>query len=170
MNAKKKLNYLSLIAFYPILSTLLMTLIWQIEQVYITPFLGGYYFKWVYLYSEYNGNWLYLPYTRVLYTVYILGYLTVFVLTWLIVLRRKGKALGLWCLSGLWLADCGWILAEMIMTQNTQWQSFVLLAEHILFIAIAMFCSLYYLKIKKKHPELFVRKHPRKKAYKKRFE
>ncbi len=171
MDAKKKLNYLSLIALYPMLSTLIMTFVWQVEQVYHTPILGGYYFKWVYLYSEFNPNWLaesYLPYTRVLYTFYILGYLALFVLTWLTLLRRRGKAVCLWSLAGLWLADCGWIVADMVMVE-VQWQLIVLLAEHLLFIFGAIFCSLEYLKIKKKNPELFVKK-SRKKVYRKRFE
>ncbi len=172
MDAKKKLNYLSLIAFYPILSTLVMTLVWQIEQVYHTPMIGGYYFKWVYLYSEFNPNWLsgaYLPYTRVLYFIYIFGYLALVVLAFLTCALRKGKAICLWCIVGLWLADCIWVVADMIIVE-VQWQLFILLAEHLLFIFGAVVCSLWYLKIKKENPALFEIKQRRKKVYKKRFQ
>lgn len=147
-----------------------MTLIWQIVQQYIAPFLGGYYFKWVYLYSENNEEWLsesYLTATRWLYFIYIFAYISLFVLMVLVLFRRNGKAVCLWAMCGFWIADIVWIVLDLINT-GAQWQLFILIAEHVVFLFFAALFSVFYLKMKKEYPELFRRK-KRYRVYKKRF-
>ena len=171
MSPKKKLNLFSLIALYPLVSTFLMTMIWQIVQSYVTPLLGGYYFKWVFLYSENNNEWLsdsYLTVTRILYFVYLSAYLLLFILTLLVLFRRRGKAVCLWAICGLWIADGVWIIIDMAMT-GACWQLFVLLGEHLLFLGVAFVFTLYYLKLKKEYPEWFKKKRRHKNVYRKRF-
>ncbi len=172
MSAKNKFRALSLICLYPIISTFLMTLIWQISQQYIEPFIGGYYFKWVYLYTENNPNWLsneHLTSTRILYFIYIGSYLLLVLLTGLALCRRRGKSICTWCICGLWLADCGWIVADMVMS-SVRWQSFFLLGEHLIFILCATCFSVQYHRLKKTNPELFRKSHRKNKIYRKRFQ
>ncbi len=172
MSAKSKMRALSLISSYPIFSTFLMTFIWQILQKYVTPFLGGYYFKWVFLYTESNPDWLseeYLPSTRILYSVYIGAYFLLALLTLLVLFRRRGKALCSWCICGLWLADCGWIVADMVMSE-VRWQGVFLLGEHLVCIAGAVLFSVLYLQLKKSEPALFQKRYRKKKVYRKRFQ
>lgn len=171
MSSKKKMNLYSMVALYPLVSTFLMTMIWQISQNYMIPFLGGYYFKWVFLYSENNNEWLsdgYLGVTRTLYFVYIGAYLLLFVLTLLVLFRRRGKAVCLWGICGLWVADGVWIVVDMVMT-GACWQSFVLLGDHLIFFVGAFLFSLYYLRLKKEYPEWFKKKRWQKNVYRKRF-
>ena len=149
-----------------------MTLIWQVSQQYLTPFLGGYYFKWVFLYTDNNPDWLKEPYlllTRIFYFVYIGAYVLLVLLTLLILFRRHGKAICSWSICGLWFADCGWIIWDMTMS-GIKWQLFVLLGEHLIFIVLTIFLSILYLKIKKTDPELFQIKKRRNKVYRKRFQ
>lgn len=172
MSAKNKLRVLSLISLYPVVSTFLMTLIWQIVQQYVEPFIGGYYFKWVYLYTENNSDWLskeYLTATRILYLIYIGAYVLLIIFTLFVLFHRRGKAVCTWCICGLWLADCGWIVADMIMT-GVRWQSFVLLGEHLIFIVCAFFFSILYFRLKKTDPELFRKRSRKNKVYRKRFQ
>ncbi len=169
MSAKNKLTILSALCFYPVVSTFLMTLIWQFFGAEIPPFLGGYFYKWVFTYSENNPDWLKEPYlaaTRALYFVYIFSYVLIFLLA-LLSLRRRGKAVCAWGICLLWLADCGWIVAEMIMT-GAEWHYFVLLGEHLVFVAVTVLFSLFYLKLKKDEPGLF-KKRRRNKTYRNRF-
>lgn len=172
MSSKNKIRALSLISLYPLISTFLMTLIWQISQQYLTPFLGGYYFKWVFLYTDNNPDWLkepYLPLTRILYSIYIGAYLLLVLLAVLILFRRRGKALCSWCVCGLWLVDCGWIVWDITMS-GIQWQLFFLLGEHLIFIVLTLYLSFLYLRVKKTAPELFHAKKHRNNVYRKRFQ
>ena len=171
MSPQSKIRAFSLICLYPIVSTLVMTLIWQVLQRYVDPFLGGYYFKWVFLYSENNPEWLsasFLPLTRILYFVYIGGYALLFVLTLLTLFLRNGKVACSWAICGLWLADCGWIIMDIVMS-GVQWQDIMLLVEHLIFIACTILFSVFYLRLKKEFPEWF-KKHKNKTAYRKRFQ
>ncbi len=172
MSAKNKLRVLSLICLYPMISTFLMTLIWQIVQRYVDPFLGGYYFKWVFLYTENNPDWLsdtYLPTTRILYFIYLASYVILTALTLLAVCRRRGKAVCTWCICGLWVADGVWVILDLAMS-GIKWQSFILLAEHLIFIAWAVIFSVVYLRLKKTDPELFRKKKHRRNVYRRRFQ
>ncbi len=172
MTSKNKIRALSLISLYPLFSTFLMTLIWQVSQEYLTPILGGYYFKWVFLYTENNSDWLsepYLPLTRILYFIYLGSYLLLLVLSLLTLFRRRGKAVCSWCICGLWLADCGWIVRDMAVS-GIRWQLFILLAEHLVFIALTFFLSILYLRVKKTDPDLFKVKKRRSRVYRKRFQ
>lgn len=170
MSAKTKLRAISALCLYPMVSTFLMTLIWQIFGTSVEPFLGGYYFKWVFLYTEHNPDWLeaeYLFTTRVLYFVYIAAYLLLAILTLLILFRRRGKAISIWILCSLWIADGVWIVLDMINTV-TSWQPWVRLAEHFVFIALAVLGSFVYLQVKKENPQWF-RKKRKQIAYRNRF-
>lgn len=173
MSPKNKLRTMSLIGLYPIVSTFLMTMIWQIAQRYLTPFMGSYYFKWVFLYTENNPHWLsedYLPVTRILYFVYILSYIALIILSILILCRRLGKAVCIWCICGLWLADAIWIVVDMVMS-GAKSEAFILLAEHFIFISWAILFSIVYLRLKKTDPDLFkTRKRRNKNAYRARFQ
>lgn len=169
MSAKTKLITLSSLCFYPIASTFIMTLIWQLFGAEISPFLGGYFYKWVFLYSENNHDWLKEPYlgiTRALYFVYIFSYILLVLLA-LLALRRRGKAVCAWGICFLWLGDCGWILSDMIMT-GAEWHCFILLGEHLVYIAVTLLFSFFYLRLKKDEPQLF-KKRRKKKAYRNRF-
>ncbi len=171
MSAKTKLRSLSLICLYPIVSTFLMTLIWQITQRYIDPFLGGYYFKWVFLYAENNPHWLspdYIATTRVLYSIYIAAYVLLFLFSVLALFRRRGKAVFAWGICVLWLGDCGWIVADMVMSA-VKWQSWILLGEHLIFIVWTILLSIWYLELKKTHPDLFRKKRTPRTVYRNRF-
>ena len=172
MSSKNKIRLLSLLSLYPILSTFFMTLIWQIAKQYLPPIFGGYYFKWVFLYSENNPNWLkdpYLPLTRVLYFIYIGAYLLMVLFTVLILFRRRGKGIFSWCLCGLWFADCCWIIWDMAAA-GVKWQSIFLLGEHLIYILLTVFLSVLYLQLKKTEPELFRVRRRRNKIYRRRFQ
>ena len=171
MTPKKKLQLFSCIAIYPLFSTFLMTMIWQITQQYLAPFFGGYYFKWVYLYTEYNDDWLatsYLTATRWIYFIYIFAYVALLILTALALFRRNGKAICIWAICGFWIADIVWIVLNLINT-GVQWQSYVLIGEHVIFLFFAALFSVYYLKFKKEFPELFRKKKRYRNAYRNRF-
>ena len=171
MTQQKKLRLLSCISLYPLFSTFLMTLIWQIARQYCTPFLGGYYFKWVFLYSENNSEWLsesYLTVTRWLYFVYIGAYVTLVILTLLVLFRRNGKAICTWILCGLWVGDLVWIVLDMV-NSGIQWQFFFLMGEHLIFLVCSVVFSVYYLQTKRKFPELFKLKKRNRHFYRKRF-
>ena len=170
MSAKAKLRAISVLALYPMASTFLMTLIWQIFGTSVEPFMGGFYFKWVFLYTENTPQWLqeeYLLLTRILYSVYVAAYLFMAILTLLILFRRRGKAISIWLLSALWLADGVWIVLDM-MNISIRWQSWILLGEHCIFITLSILSSLVYLRVKKENPQQF-RKKRKQIVYRNRF-
>ena len=167
----KKLRIASLISCYPLVSTFAMTLIWQIMQLYCDPFLGGYYFKWVFIYTLKNPNWLEeesLTLSRVYYSVYVLGGILLAIATVLLLVRRRGKAICAWIISALWLADSAWIVRQLC-TDGVSWQGSVNLAEHLLFLAAMLWFSFWYLKLRKSSPELFPRKKKKRPVYRARF-
>ncbi len=171
MTPKKKLQWLCCVALYPMVSTFLMTLIWQIFQQNFTPFLGGYYFKWVYLYSENNEQWLsesYLTMTRWIYFAYLAAYLSLALLTVLVLFRRKGKAVCIWGICGLWIADIVWIVLD-IVNSGVQWQFFILIGEHLIFVLCSVLFSVYYIKLKREFPQWFKKKKRKYNLYQKRF-
>ncbi len=171
MTQKQKLQLFSLLSTYPLLSTFVMTLIWQITQNYLPPFFGVYYFKWVFLYSEYNEDWLsenYLAATRWLYFIYLSSFVILTILTLLVLFRRNGKAVCIWAICGLWIADSVWIVLDIINSANG-WQMYFLLAEHLIFLIWAGVFSVYYLKLKREFPELFKKRKRNQYQYRTRF-
>jgi len=170
-------NFLSvkLVCLYPILSTFLMTMVWQVTQFYYKPFLGGYYFKWMHLYTVDNANWLsgsLKTQSQVLFSVYLFSYILLSVLTLLAVFSRRRKHVYLWGICGVWLADAGWIVWDMVHFQTVRWQHVVNLVEHLLFLAVAIAVSVLYLRLKKQEPDLFKpgkKRFFRKKSYTPKF-
>lgn len=170
---KMKLLPLSLVCLYPMVSTFVMTLIWQIQQSFSLPFLGVNYFSWVQLYTVETPNWLgaeMLLRTRIYYSVYVVAFVVLAILTVLALVCRRGKAICSFAIAGLWLADCGWIVWDMISAGVT-WQNILNLSEHLIFLAWIVLLSLMYLHLKKTNPELFVRKSRKrhKNVYRSRF-
>lgn len=142
---------LTALCWYPVFSTLVMTLIWQFVQIYYTPFMGGYYFQWIYLYTQdhpdlFSGDLKFQ--SQILYAVYILTLIAVPVLTVLAAVRERQRSYFAWALCGLWAADCGWILREMAISGG-KWQEGVNLAEHLVFLVLTVAISLLSLKSKK---------------------
>lgn len=172
---RRKLMPMTLVCLYPLVSTFLMTMIWQITQYYYKPFLGGYYFKWVYLYTVDHSDWLrgdLKVQSQVLFSIYLAAYFIVTVLTVIALCSRRLRPYMAWGMCVLWIADGYWIVWDMLHTNNFAWQYFFNLCEHLLFfVAVAVF-SVLYLKLKRAEPDLFVprpRKWFRKKTYTKRF-
>jgi hypothetical protein len=172
---RKKMLPINLVCLYPLVSTFLMTMIWQVAQYYYKPFLGGYYFKWMHLYIVDNGDWLegsLKAQSQVLFSVYLAAYLLLAVFTVLAVFSVKRKLIYLWAVGILWLADFGWIVWDMIHFQTVRWQHIFNLAEHLLFFAAVVLASLYCFRLKKAEPELFKvkkKKFFRKKSYTPKF-
>lgn len=170
-SAERKLIPLSLICQYPLISTFLMSLIWQFAQVYTPHFLGGYYFKWVYLYTADNTDWLgadKITASRIYYFIYIFGYLLLLSFSLWALLFRNGKAIAAWGICFLWLADCGWVVYDMISSELS-WNGIICLAEHVVFILWTIVFSLFYLRLKRSDPGLFCSR-PRKKKSEKKYQ
>lgn len=156
----RKFCPLSLICLYPMVSSFVMSMIWSFSQVYFPPFMGGYYFKWVFLYTENNPDWLggeLLVRSQVYYSIYIIFYFILTVLTLLALFFRRGKVLSAWMICFVWLTDSGWIVWDMV-SSGVRWQGIVNLAEHMIFLIWTIVFSLAYIRLKKASPELFKRK------------
>ena len=160
---KRKILPASLVGFYPLVSTFLMTLVWQILQNYCIPFMGVYFFSWVQVYAEVNPAWLSgsgKTLSQIFFSIYLIGVLACFVLSLLACFRRKGKAVCLWILCGIWSADLGFLLWDMF-ANGVYWQQCICLGEHLIFLAWALLFSLFYLKAKQEDPEYFKSKKQR---------
>ncbi len=172
---RQKLLPMTLVCLYPLASTFLMTMIWQIAQHYYKPFLGGYYFKWVHLYILENPNWLrgeLKVQSQVLFSVYLAVYAILAMLTVLSLCSRRKRPYMAWAMGVIWIADGYWIVWDMLHTNNVCWQYVFNLVEHLLFLIAAVVVSIQYWKLKRAEPELFLRKKRkvfRKKTYVKRF-
>lgn len=171
---KGKLMPLSLICLYPLVSTFLMTLIWQIVQIYIPHFMGGYYYKWVYLYTLNNTEWLsseHIVASRIYYFIYIGSFLLLLILSACAFFARKFKPYFAWAICLLWLGDCGFMVWDLFFNEG-HWLGFLCLAEHVIFVLWTVTLSVFCLRLRKTDPNLFLQKKKkrfRKKHYHARF-
>lgn len=148
---------LSVLCCYPIASTLLMTLVWQIAQYYHLPFFGGYYFEWIYLYTAdypelFSGAMR--SQSQILYSVYLICIIAVITLTVLAIRKKHLRAQFSWGLCAFWTADLGWLLYEMSFN-DIEWQHWALFFEHLLFIVLTVCASILYLRLKSTDPVRF---------------
>lgn len=173
---RRKVTPMMLVCLYPLVSTFFMTLIWQITMFYYKPFLGGYYFKWVHLYTVDNSDWLrgdLKGQSQVLFSIYLLSYVALVTFALIAYFSRRLRPYMAWGMGLIWIADGYWIVWDMLRTEDVCWQYIFNLVEHLLFLAAVVIFSIYYLKLKKTDPHLFVvkKRKPwfRKKSYEKRF-
>ena len=165
---RQKLTPMLLVCLYPLVSTFLMTMVWQITQHYYKPFLGGYYFKWMHLYTVDNSNWLQgelKAQSQVLFSIYLAAYLLLFAFVLISVFFLRLRAYMAWGMGLVWIADGGWIVWDMIHKSNVCWQYIFNLTEHVLFLGAVVVFSVRYLKLRKNNPELFAKKVKKEKKY-----
>lgn len=160
---------LSLLCLYPTVSTFAMLMVWQITQVISAPFMGFYYHSWIYIYFMDHTFQENRPMPQILFSAYLLCMIALLVLAILALAKKRLRTYFAWAICGIWVADCGWILREMAYSGGV-WQDGVLLAEHLLYLALTVFFSILYLQLKKKEPGRFKGKKKKKKAvYTSRF-